>query len=112
MYVAFDPSRKVAVVSPHGEQDISTADEFRSAVDRGCEASELVVLDFREVTFADSSVLGVIVRGAKQCKAAGSRLIIINAHGVADRAIRLTGLHVYYADPSDHPDLPALLDQT
>jgi anti-anti-sigma factor len=111
MDVVFSQSRKVAVVAPRGDQDMSTSNQFRAAVHLACEAIELAVVDFAGVTFADSSILGVIAGGAKACAAQGRRLIVINASGIADRAMRLTGLGDLYADPSDveHNELPALL---
>jgi anti-sigma B factor antagonist len=51
----------VAVVTLHGEHDVSTVDEVRARVIAAIAAAPAVVVDLRAATFVDSSVLGALV---------------------------------------------------
>lgn len=80
MHVEHTPSRRIACVIPKGELDIVSAPELRRALDSADEAS-LVVVDLAQVTFLDSTVLGVVVAAARQLAACGRRLIICERVG-------------------------------
>lgn len=103
MHVEHTPSRRIACVLPQGELDIVSAPELRGALDSLDEAS-LVVVDLAQVTFLDSTVLGVVVAAARRLAACGRRLIIANAWGISARAC-LTDLHLAHmmAEASSRP---------
>jgi anti-anti-sigma factor len=88
----FSQTRRVAVVAPSGELDISTAAELRHALLDACEAERLVVVDLARVTFLDSSGLGLLVAASRRMRERGASLHVANAQGVPLRAIRLTNL--------------------
>ena len=92
-------SRRVAVVSPSGELDISSSTDLRRALRDAGDGSRLVLLDLRDVTFLDSTILGLCVNFVKRCARTGCTFIITNATGVPLRAITLTGLS--YLLPAD-----------
>ncbi|MDO3388426.1 STAS domain-containing protein [Gilvimarinus sp. SDUM040013] len=51
-----------------------------------------IVLDFSEVTYLDSSALGMVIMLHKKCHNAGKKVKIINAHGTADDLLRLANI--------------------
>ena len=73
-----DVSGRVTVIAVHGQADLHTAPELRSAIgdaiDRG--AMSLVV-DFSEATFIDSMTLGVLLGALKQLRPSGGSVGIV-----------------------------------
>lgn len=88
-----------------GDHDISTAHDVRRALlDAGAKAV-LIVVDLAACTFLDSTVVGVLVSGAKR----GHRLIVINAHDLPARTLKLTGVNQLvpvYELAGPLPDVP------
>jgi anti-anti-sigma factor len=81
------------VVAAVGEIDMSTSPQLREAL-RGPDAeADPVVLDLREVTFMDSSGLGVIVGQNRRAREEGFRFAVATegATGV-QRILELSGL--------------------
>ncbi len=79
-------------VVAEGEIDLDAAPELRAALgvaERG--AAPAVVLDLSQVTFIDSSGIGVLVEAAQRADADGHRLSIIAGPAV-DRVIEIAGL--------------------
>ncbi|GBF80070.1 STAS domain-containing protein [Aphanothece sacrum] len=64
------------VVQPSGIFDGTKAIQFRQEITRVVENAEIVVIDFKNVTFMDSSGLGTLVLCLKTVKAAGSKLFL------------------------------------
>jgi anti-anti-sigma factor len=81
------------VVAARGEIDMSTSPELRAALRDPDVRAALVVLDLREVTFMDSSGLGVIVGQNKRAREEGYRFAVAveGAAGVR-RILELSGL--------------------
>jgi len=81
------------VVEVAGEVDLFTAPEFRARIAAPIEAGcTRVIVDLSEVTFIDSSSLGVLIDAHKRLEQDDRRLVIV----CSDRAIlstfRITGL--------------------
>jgi anti-sigma B factor antagonist len=58
-----------AVVSVRGEIDVASAPELRTHLHELCtDGTQTVVVDLREVTFLDSSALGVLVGALRRCR--------------------------------------------
>jgi anti-sigma B factor antagonist len=86
------PTRPHVVVGS-GEFDLQAAPELRQLL---CELSDLgtrdIVLDFTEVTFVDSTILGVLLGHLKRVKREGRPLsLVCTARGVR-RTIQIAGL--------------------
>jgi anti-anti-sigma factor len=97
--VAFDSLFKVhsearegaAVVVASGEIDHATSPELRAAL-TGVEAP-LVVLDLRNVSFIDSSGLGVIVGQQKRSQEEGHQFVVaVDETSAVQRILVLSGL--------------------
>jgi anti-anti-sigma factor len=82
-----------AVVAASGEIDMSTSPELRAALRDPEAQAPVVVLDLREVTFMDSSGLGVIVGQNRRAREEGFSfaVAVAEADGVR-RILELSGL--------------------
>ena len=55
-------------------------------------SGRVTVLDFQQVRFVDSTVLGAIVAAAKRASAAGGQVLLTNVTGLAGKVLAMTGL--------------------
>ena len=100
------PTDDIAVVALTGEVDLFTAPEFQERLLQGIEAgARRVVVDLSEVTFLDSTALGVLVAGAKLLPHGGELLIVCSGDGVA-RILEIVGFDRVFAI---HPTLDEAL---
>lgn len=83
----------IAVISPRGRLNMTTAIDLRDAVNTLIAAGELfVVVDLSEVDFIDSSGLGGLVSGLKRAREAGGDLRIVGPNDQARLVLQLTNL--------------------
>lgn len=78
-----------------GEHDLSTAPELRAELDRVLADGASVVVDLSDVTFIDSSVVGVLLN-AQRCSAAldGQAVAVVApASGTPARLLDFVGAH-------------------
>ncbi len=87
-----DGKRITAALS--GDIDHHSARALREELDCIIERSqpELLILDFGEVGFMDSSGIGLILGRMKSVRAAGGELLIKNARNEIAEVIKLSGL--------------------
>jgi anti-sigma B factor antagonist len=89
-----------AVVTASGEIDAATADMLSTAV-QGALADDYprVLADFAQVTFIDSTGLGVLVKSHRSAVAAGAVFAVVHPTPQTRKLIRVLGLdqllHVY-----------------
>ena len=73
-----DIADRVTVIAVHGQADLHTAPELRSAIgdaiDRGAVS---LVVDFSEATFIDSMTLGVLLGAVKRLRPSGGSLSVV-----------------------------------
>lgn len=86
-----DLGHGLVVVTATGDIDVSTAREFRQALDEASALTErTVVVDLADVGFVDSTGFGQLVGAA----AAGPReFVIANCRPIVRNAARVLGLH-------------------
>lgn len=83
----------VTVVHVAGEIDVYTAPQLREQLDRQIGMGRVVlVLDMREVTFMDSTGLGVLVGRLKQVRARDGSLSIVCTSERLLKVFSITGL--------------------
>ena len=77
-----------------GDIDHHTAKEMRAVIDDALESGspKLLVLDFRDVSFMDSSGIGLVMGRYKAVQAIGGELRIANPAAHIRRVMRLAGL--------------------
>jgi anti-sigma B factor antagonist len=101
-------SDELGVVAVHGQADLHTASELRSAItqeiDRG--AASLVV-DLSGATFVDSMTLGVLLGAVKRLRPVGGRVSVVCTDPHIRRIFEITLLDRVFAL---HPDLGSALD--
>jgi anti-sigma B factor antagonist len=86
--VTTEPAVGAAVVSPHGEIDLTTSEALRIAMDRAVDdGATALVLDLSDVTFMDSTALGVLVSFHRRL---GERLVLAAAQPVVLRLLEIT----------------------
>lgn len=87
-----DGRRITAALS--GDLDHHAAREMRAELDEVISRSrpELLILDFENVGFMDSSGIGLILGRTRSLKAVGGELLIKNARTEIEAVIKLSGL--------------------
>jgi anti-sigma B factor antagonist len=81
------------VVVPPAEVDPSTAPDLRATIEDLKQAgTQKVAVDWRPVTFFDSSAIGVLMGAHREITEAGGRLAVVCATGVPRRLFDLMGL--------------------
>ena len=84
----------ILIVRVEGEMDMHAADEFRNIVDSALEASGVknILLNLKDVTFIDSSGLGVILGRYKKVNMLGGRLTATNVRPQVIKIFQLSGM--------------------
>ncbi len=86
-------SSAVKVVQPTGILDGTQAAEFRQEVSELVESgADIILIDFKDVTFMDSSGLGALVLALKTVRAAGGKMYICSVHEQIKMLFELTSM--------------------
>ncbi|NEP48134.1 MAG: STAS domain-containing protein [Moorea sp. SIO3C2] len=86
-------SSAVKVVQPTGILDGTQASDFRQEVSELVESGgDIILIDFQDVTFMDSSGLGALVLALKTVRAAGSRMYICSVNEQIKMLFELTSM--------------------
>ena len=84
---------QVAVVIPDGRLDLSSAPEFKQALNDAVEAGDrILIVDLSNVPFLDSSGLGALISGMKATRLSGGDLRIAQVGEQARLILELTTL--------------------
>ena len=81
-------------IAVKGELDVATAPGLLRRLDERIDADPgaLLVLDFEEVSFVDSTGLGMLVSANRRARAAGGELAVRNLRPNVRRVFEMTGL--------------------
>jgi len=83
----------VKVVQPTGILDGTKAGQFRQEISQLVEdKAEVVLIDFRDVTFMDSSGLGALVLALKTVRASGGKMFICSVNEQIRMLFELTSM--------------------
>ena len=91
-----------AVLRAQGEIDVASAPEFHDALSGLIAESPAVLMS--DVSFIDSTGLGVLVSAEKQMRAEGSGLRLVVTHPQITRLLELTGLDEVFTVVSNTTD--------
>ena len=86
MFLKFNKFDDKLVVTLVGELDHHSAEEERDNIKK-------VVMDFKEVTFMDSSGIGVVIGRLKKVKNRDGKVCITNINKRVDKVFTLSGLY-------------------
>jgi anti-sigma B factor antagonist len=93
MQIATTPGSDRYVITVSGEVDLATSPELDTAIIDAIESGAAsVVIDLTDVSFMDSSGLGVIVRGLKRCREADKDLDLVITNERVLKVFGITGL--------------------
>ena len=83
----------VKVIQPSGILDGTQADKFRREVSQSVEeGSEIILIDFQEVTFMDSSGLGALVLSLKTARSSGANIYVCAINDQIQMLFELTSM--------------------
>ena len=95
------------VITARGELDLSTLESLHAALDSGLtETTPRLAIDLTEVSFMDSSNLGVLVASLKRARERGGELQLVGVNGSPAKVIELTGLDAAFPIVASVDDLP------
>ena len=101
-----------SLVTLGGELDLATAGaELEELLEECTENACHVVLDMSQVTYIDSTGLGLLVKTDKRLSAAGRRLVILRPHPSVRRILEITGLDRHFRVAESWPADDALLSE-
>ncbi len=81
-----------AVVVAAGEIDLYTAPALRESLIRAGESSSRVVIDLTDVTFLDSTGLGVMLGALRRARTAERSVALVGPTDMVKRVLQITGL--------------------
>ena len=88
----------VPVLEVRGEVDVSTSPELRNRLAGISEAGQkVVVVDLTDVSFVDSTALGVLVSGLKRFRSDGGDLRLVVTQPHIAKVFEITGLTEVFA---------------
>jgi anti-sigma B factor antagonist len=82
----------VVVVALGGEIDVVAVDELRQAVRKAASRSRRLVIDMTEMTFIDSSGLGVIARAHREFGQLREAIVLRSPNAAARRVLAISGI--------------------
>ena len=83
----------IKYIEPSGIIDSTETTSFRQEISEQVNAgADVVVIDFKEVTFMDSSGLGALVLALKTVRAAGRKLVICSINEQIKMLFELTSI--------------------
>jgi anti-sigma B factor antagonist len=86
-------SPAIKVLQPSGILDGTKAGQFRQEISNLVESNvDIVLIDFQDVTFMDSSGLGALVLALKTVRAAGGKLVICSVNEQIKMLFELTSM--------------------
>lgn len=93
MQIVTTPGSDRYLISVSGEVDLATSPDLDAAIVAALETgTESLVIDLTDVSFMDSSGLGVIVRGLKRCREADISIDLVITNERVLKVFGVTGL--------------------
>lgn len=94
MSVTFDINDESIIAYLNGEIDHHSAKEIREAIDHAAERTtpKQLVLDFKNVTFMDSSGIGLVMGRYKLMSSLGGEVVVTNVSAHIKKVMKISGL--------------------
>jgi anti-sigma B factor antagonist len=99
------------VIAARGEIDLFTAPELKQVITEVIENGERrVAIDLSEVSFLDSTALGVLIGAVKRLRSRGGALAVINTDSSIAKTFEITGLDQIFTIVSSRAEALEALD--
>lgn len=86
-------SSSIRVIQPLGILDGTQAIEFRQEINQLIqEKADIIIVDFKKVSFMDSSGLGALVLSLKTVRSSGGKLFLCSINEQIQMLFQLTGM--------------------
>jgi anti-sigma B factor antagonist len=96
---------RVAVIAVHGQADLHTAPELRTAITGAIDGgANGVVVDLSEATFVDSMTLGVLLGAVKRLRPSGGKVTIVCVDPHVRRIFEITLLDRVFSIHADRDE--------
>ncbi|MCF6466469.1 anti-sigma F factor antagonist [Clostridium sp. Cult2] len=94
MEFSMDIIKNYLIVSLKGELDHHTSEDVRKKIDQQYYNNNLlnIILDLRDLSFMDSSGIGLIMGRYKNCKERKGKVLIVSSNSYIDRILKMSGL--------------------
>lgn len=94
LQIEFEQHRRALIVRLKGELDHHTADVVKARMEEAIANGDTyhLVLSLKELTFMDSSGLGIILGRYKQVTSKGGKLVVCHVNSAVTRLFELSGL--------------------
>ena len=95
MYLNFDKQGNTLIVYLIGELDHHSAEEVRVKIDDRIDRDniKILVMNFKDVTFMDSSGIGVVIGRFKKLQGRNGNVCIVEVNNRVDKVFKLSGLY-------------------
>jgi anti-sigma B factor antagonist len=88
----------IQVIEPKGILDGTKTVEFQYQIDQNIESgAHIILVDFQNVTFMDSSGLGALVKALKTVNAADVKLFLCSLNDQIKMLFELTSMDLYFS---------------
>jgi stage II sporulation protein AA (anti-sigma F factor antagonist) len=94
LQIEFEQGRRVLIVRLKGELDHHSADAVKARMEEAISKEEIrhIILSLKDLTFMDSSGLGVILGRYKQISGKGGKMVVCEVSPSVYRLFQLSGL--------------------
>jgi stage II sporulation protein AA (anti-sigma F factor antagonist) len=94
LQIEMEQHRKALIIRLKGELDHHTAETVKARMEEAIkrEDSQNIILSLKDLTFMDSSGLGVILGRYKQITAKGGKMVVCDIHQEVYRLFEMSGL--------------------
>ncbi|HSH36434.1 anti-sigma F factor antagonist [Schnuerera sp.] len=94
MELSIDILQNYLIVRLKGELDHHTSEDIRKKIDQQYYNNNLlhIILDLRDLSFMDSSGIGLIMGRYKNCKERNGKVLIISTNSNIGRILKMSGL--------------------
>ena len=100
------------VIEPTGILDGTKTKEFNERINKSIESgTQIILVDFKNVTFMDSSGLGSLVKALKASKAADTKLCLCSINEQIKILFELTNMEQYFSIYADRAEFQCHLTQ-
>ncbi|MBC8101026.1 MAG: STAS domain-containing protein [Cytophagales bacterium] len=86
----------VCVIEVHGEVDLSTSPQLKTALAEAGKGSRQVIVDLSAVGYMDSSGFGILLSATKNLRPEGGSLYLVGCNGSIQRMLEITRLNTLF----------------